>query len=96
MGRETGKLDLVTIFTSMGPLQAEVIKSKLEAAGIPVLLSYDSAGPVFGIIVDGMGEVRVQVPREFEQEALALIEPVDQEDDGEWEEGWEDEDEPEP
>jgi len=96
MTREPGELDLVTIYTSMGPLRAEVIKSKLEAAGIPVLLSYDSAGPVFGIIVDGMGEVRVQVPREFEQDALALIEPVDEEDDGEWEEAWEDEDEDEP
>ena len=90
MDKESGKIDLVTIYTSMGPLRAEVIKSKLETVGIPVLLSYDSAGPVFGIIVDGMGEVRVQVPREFAAEALALIQPVEGEgEEGAWDEEWE-------
>ena len=96
MAKKSEDLDLVTIYTSMGPLRAEVIKSKLEAAGIPVLLSYDSAGPVLGIIVDGLGEVRVQVPREYEEEALDLITPEaetedDLLDDEEWE--WEQEEE---
>jgi hypothetical protein len=89
MDKESGELNLVTVYTSMGPLRAEVIKSKLETVGIPVLLSYDSAGPVFGIIVDGMGEVRVQVPREFAAEALALIEPEEEEEDGVWDDEWE-------
>ncbi|MBC8449884.1 MAG: hypothetical protein H8D78_19290, partial [Chloroflexi bacterium] len=40
--------ELVTIYVSMGLLGAEVIKSKLETAGIPALLSYESAGPVIG------------------------------------------------
>ena len=88
---------LVTIYTSMGLLPAEVIKSKLEAAGIPVLLRYQSAGPVIGITVDGLGEVQVLVPQEFEEEALDLIEPVeigdDEYEDEEWEEGdeWDEE-----
>jgi len=84
MPRSTGEPDLVTIYTSMGPLGAEVIKSKLEAAGIPVLLSYESAGPILGIIVDGLGEVRVQVPRDLAPEALALIEPLESVDEDEW------------
>jgi len=75
MSRASEEPRLVTVYTATGLLGAEVIKSKLEAAGIPVLLSYESAGPVIGIIVDGLGEVRVQVPQEFEAEARALIEP---------------------
>ena len=88
--------ELVTIYVSMGLLGAEVIKSKLEAAGIPALLSYESAGPVIGIFIDGLGEVKVQVPQEFEEEARALIEPVEAGDedtgDEEWiedDDGWE-------
>ena len=77
MSRDPEDPKLVTIHTAMGPLRAEVIKSKLEAAGIPVLLSYESAGPVIGITVDGLGEVKVQVPQELAEEARILIEPVD-------------------
>jgi len=77
MSRYSKESDLVTIHVAMGPLRAEVIRSKLEAAGIPVLLRYESAGLVIGITVDGLGEVRVQVPRELADEARALIEPVD-------------------
>jgi hypothetical protein len=95
MSRSSGESDLVTIYTSMGPLRAEVIKSKLEAAGIPVLLRYQSAGPVLGIIVDGLGEVRVQVPRALEQEARSLIEPLETGDEemAEEEWGWDEDDE---
>ena len=78
MAERMRSVDLVTVYASMGPLGAEVIKSKLEAAGIPVLLSYESAGVVIGILADGLGEVRVRVPREYEADALSLIEPVEE------------------
>ena len=83
MPERSKPVELVTVYASMGPLRAEVIKSKLEAAGIPVLLSYESAGVVIGILADGLGEVRVQVPREYEADALALIEPLEP---GDWDE----------
>jgi hypothetical protein len=94
MSKSSGEPDLITIYTSMGPLGAEVIKSKLESAGIPVLLSYQSAGAILGVIVDGLGEVRVQVPRDMADEARALIEPLTAGDD-EWDdEDWDDEEWP--
>jgi hypothetical protein len=64
---------LVVIYTSQGPLAAEVIKSKLESAGIPAMLKYESAGRVLGLTVDGLGEVKVLVPKEREQEARDLL-----------------------
>jgi hypothetical protein len=69
--------NLVCIATTAGQMQAQVLKSKLELAGIPVLLEYESAGLVFGLTVDGLGEVRVMVPAEMEEEAQTLIEPED-------------------
>jgi hypothetical protein len=71
---------LECIYESAGMLGAEVIRGKLEAAGIPALLRYESAGPVFGLTVDGLGAVRVLVPRHLAEEARALIEEVPESD----------------
>ena len=75
--------ELVTIYETQGILSAEVIKGKLEAAGIPALLRYESAGLVIGVTVDGLGTVKVQVPEDWEAEALAVIDetPDDSDDD---------------
>jgi hypothetical protein len=69
--RHTG---LTTVCVTAGLLQAQVIKAKLEEAGIPVLLDYESVGPIIGITVDGLGEVHVLVPERDADEARALIE----------------------
>jgi hypothetical protein len=66
-------MELSTVYTTQGHLVAEMIKSKLESAGIPVLLDYESIGRIYGITMDGLGEVRVKVPAAFAQEALELL-----------------------
>lgn len=67
------KPGLTTVYTTFGQLRAQVIKAKLESAGIPALLSYESAGVALGITVDGLGEVRVMVPDHLAQEARELL-----------------------
>jgi len=67
------KPGLVTVHTASGLLSAHVFKTKLESAGIPVLLDYESAGVVLGITVDGLGEVRVMVPESLAEEAQVLL-----------------------
>lgn len=67
---------LVTVCVAR-QLEAHVIKGRLESEGIPVLLSYESAGLVYGITVDGIGEVRVMVPESLEKEARAILEVSD-------------------
>jgi len=71
--------NLVIVRRCYGLTVAQIYKSKLEAAGIPVLLQYESAGPVIGITVDGLGQVRVLVPEELAARAEALL--VEQADD---------------
>lgn len=66
--------ELTVVHVAHGLLRAQVIKGKLESADIPVLLKYESAGPIYGITIDGLGEVRVLVPARFAEEARALIE----------------------
>ena len=65
---------LVRVHTCQGWELAQIFKSKLEAAGIPVLLQYESAGLVYGITVDGLGAVRILVPESYASEAKALLE----------------------
>jgi hypothetical protein len=65
---------MTLVYRTAGMLQAEVIKGRLESAGIPVLLDYESLGRVMGITIDGLGEVRVLVPDERAEDARQLLE----------------------
>ena len=71
--RKANRPGLTTVYTAFGQLEAHVIKTKLESAGIPALLDYESAGVVLGLTVDGLGEVRVMVPEALAQEAEELL-----------------------
>jgi hypothetical protein len=72
---------LVEVCVTSGLLQAEIIKGKLETNDIPALLEYESLGPVMGLTVDGLGEVRVLVPENKVETARALLEEVEEDDD---------------
>ncbi|MEW6142646.1 MAG: DUF2007 domain-containing protein [Chloroflexota bacterium] len=65
--------ELIKVYTASGETVASIVKGKLEEAGIPVLLKYESLGNVVGVLVDGLGEVKVMVPRHFEELARRLL-----------------------
>jgi hypothetical protein len=73
MNRVPRDVKLVTVSVAYGMLRANVIRGLLESSGIPVLLRYEAAGPAIGLILDGLGRVEVQVPAEWENEALGLL-----------------------
>ncbi len=78
---------LVCVRTCQGYDLAQIYKSKLQAVGIPVLLKYEAAGLVFGLTVDGLGQVRVMVPAEYAAEATDLLRDMEEPGEGEEEEG---------
>jgi len=63
---------LVTVYTARY-MEAQIIKGRLESEGIPVLLSYESAGLVYGLTVDGLGEVKIIVPGHLAEEAKEIL-----------------------
>jgi hypothetical protein len=69
------KSDFVVVKIVQGEAIANVIKSHLESEGIPVYLKYESAGIIYGIIADGIGEVKILVPQKYAAEARQIIEP---------------------
>jgi hypothetical protein len=68
----------VGVYTSNGMLDAEMIRSFLETAGIPSLLSHESAGTIFGLTMGPLGEVQVMVPVEKYEEAKTMLDAMDQ------------------
>ncbi len=69
--------NLVTIDTVYGINIANILKSKLESYGIPVLLKYESVGITFGLTLNGLGKVEIKVPAEFEKDAKMLLSQED-------------------
>jgi hypothetical protein len=63
----------VVVYTAAGQMHANLIKSLLEADGIPVQLVQESAGAVYVFTVGTLGMVEVLVPAERADEARALI-----------------------
>jgi hypothetical protein len=54
-------------------MEAQIIKGRLESEGIPVLLSYESAGLIYGLTIDGLGEVKIMVPKHLAEEAKEIL-----------------------
>ncbi len=57
-----------------GRLEAEFIKSYLEASGIEIELFQESVGHhIYPVMVDGLGRVQLFVPKEQASEAHQLL-----------------------
>ena len=69
---------MVTVCTAR-QMEAQIIKGRLESEGIPVFLSYESLGLVYGLTVNGLGEVRIMVPKHLAEEAKEILEVVEKE-----------------
>jgi len=68
----SAKGQLVTICIARH-MEAEIIKGRLESEGVPALLSYESAGLVYGLTIDGLGEVKIMVPKHMASEAKEIL-----------------------
>ena len=65
--------DLVVVETVMDRLQAEIVRGLLEARGIVVLLSTESAALLEGIVFGPMAEIYVLVPVNQAEQARQLL-----------------------
>jgi len=64
---------LVTVYRACGQPEAEIVRGRLEIEGILALLKYESIGSVYGLTVDGLGQVEVQVAARFVSRAREII-----------------------
>ena len=64
---------LTTVYIASGQPEAQIIKGRLESEGIPAILHYESAGVVYGLTIDGLGQVEIQVPPSLVQDARKIL-----------------------
>ena len=68
--------EFVTVAVVSGEMKAGIFKAHLESEGIPVFLQYESLGRVYGITIDGIGEVKIKVPSQFAEEARQILQQL--------------------
>ena len=73
------------VFTASGMAQANIITGRLETEGIPTRLKYEAAGAIYGITINGLGEVKILVPAEDLARAGAVLNQSYDEQDLDWE-----------
>jgi hypothetical protein len=66
-------MNWVTVHKTNGITDAEILKNMLVSFGIPARVSYEAAGRIYGLTVDGMGVVALLVPEERAQEARDIL-----------------------
>jgi YD repeat-containing protein len=72
------------VFTASGMAQANIITGRLETEGISTRLKYEAAGAIYGITINGLGEVKVLVPAEDLARAGAVLNQSYDEQDLDW------------
>jgi hypothetical protein len=70
MGPQSKEVQLIRI---PGGINAEAIVTALQARGIPVRRRAEILGTIYGLTLDGLGEVSLYVPEEYLDEAKAIL-----------------------
>jgi ribonuclease-3 len=65
--------DLVVIFRTHSDIEAQIVRSLLEAHGVMSVISSDVPHSIFPLSVDGLGEVRIAVHPGEAEEAVRII-----------------------
>lgn len=55
------------------PAEASIVKGLLESEGIPVFVQQEAIGKVYGMTLDGLGQIKILVPAERKDEAEKLL-----------------------
>ena len=64
---------LITVYIASSQPEAYIVKGRLENEGIPAMLRYESLGLVYGITVDGLGQIEVQVSEDMAGRATEIL-----------------------
>lgn len=70
-------MDLVTVYRTFSPADAQLVWSRLDAAGLPAVVTHETAALSTEGYSLSTGGVRVQVPAARVEDARVLIEAVE-------------------
>ena len=64
---------LISVYKACGQPEAEIVKGRLNVESIPAVLKYESLGSVYGLTIDGLGQVEVLVPLKYAEQAREIL-----------------------
>jgi hypothetical protein len=70
-------MKLVKVYTTAGDLEAEFIKGFLHGQGIEATISQESVARTLGLTVGRLGQVKILVPEDKADEAIALLKEME-------------------
>jgi hypothetical protein len=70
LSEETG---FTTVYVARSQPEAEIVKGRLDCEDIPAIFRYESAGIIYGLTVNGLGQVEVRVPSHLAQRAKEIL-----------------------
>jgi hypothetical protein len=70
MSSESNEVKLVRV---PGGITAESIVAALHGSGIPARVQGEVVGSIYGLTLDGLGEVSIFVPEEFLEDAKSVL-----------------------
>ena len=70
--KDEERRSLPVVKTVSGQVEAMILKARLEAENIPVHLSYESTGQIYGFSSTHLGKVQIMVPKAFERAARII------------------------
>jgi hypothetical protein len=65
--------DEIEVIRVPGGINAESILTALHGRGIPARLRGEIVGAIYGLTLDGLGEVSILVPGEYVEEARSIL-----------------------
>ena len=65
--------EFATVYVATSLPEAEIVKGRLSCDGIPAILRYEAAGLIYGLTVDGLGQVKVQVASQWAERAAQIL-----------------------
>jgi hypothetical protein len=71
MSSQSNEVELIRV---PGGINAESIVTALRGRGIPARSRGEAVGAIYGLTLDGLGEVSIFVPEEYVDEARSILE----------------------
>ncbi|MCB0060762.1 MAG: DUF2007 domain-containing protein [Caldilineaceae bacterium] len=68
-----GDSEPVVVWRATNQMEAEVVKGRLESAGIPAIVRGEALGAIYGLTTGSLAETAVLVPAPLAEQAEALL-----------------------
>ena len=72
----------VVVWEAANQMEAEVVKGRLVSEGIPAFVRSEALGAIYGLTAGGLARADVLVPAPLAEQALAILAPDEEGDEG--------------